>query len=127
MGKLRNLKHEIFAKEVAVGTAPVVAYEVAGFRPHRANHFRLMRRPEVASRIGELKQEREDAARAARVSAYQVLAELNRRGIVRVTDFFDRDAVGALIVCDLQTVPVEVSIALLRFLREALGVTTGSP
>jgi phage terminase small subunit len=127
VGRLRNLKHELFAKEVACGTAPVAAYEIAGFRPHRANHFRLMRRPEVASRIGELKQEREDAARAASVSIDRVLAELKRRGIERVADFFDRDALGAPVVCDLHTVPVEVSIALLRFLREALGVKFGSP
>jgi hypothetical protein len=43
-------------------------------------------------------------------------------GIDRVTDFFDRNEAGVLTPSDLQTVPVEVSMALLRFLGDALGI-----
>jgi hypothetical protein len=126
MGHLRNWKHEKFAQEMSTGAAPAQAYEIAGFKPHRANHFRLMRRVEVATRIEELRRAREDAARAARMPVDQVLTELDRRGVERVADFFDRDAAGILRVRDLRAVPVEVSIALLRFLREGLGIKDGS-
>ena len=73
-------------------------------------------------RIAELRQQREDAARAARVPIEQVLAELDRCGVDHVADFFDRDAAGILRVRDLRGVPVEVSLALVRLLRESLAV-----
>lgn len=57
----------------------------------------------------------------------QILAELGKRGVDQVADFFDRDAASILSVRDLRTVPVEVSLALLRVLREGLGIKTGSP
>jgi hypothetical protein len=41
-------------------------------------------------------------------------------------DFFDRDAAGIYRIRDRQQIPVEVSIALLRLLRESLGVS-GTP
>jgi hypothetical protein len=53
-----------------------------------------------------------------------VLAALSRCGIERLADFFELDDAGALQVRDHQAVPVEASIALLRFLRQSLG--TGS-
>jgi hypothetical protein len=122
MAKLRNPKHEIFAREIATGVDPAKAYVIVGFAPHRANHFRLMRQTDVAARIAELKSERAQAALAARVSVSEVLAKLDARGIDRVMDFFDRSEAGVLTPSDLQTVPVEVSMALLRFLGDALGI-----
>ena len=52
----------------------------------------------------------------------QVLATLDRRGICRVADFFERDAAGILRIRNLQDVPVEVSIAFLRLARESFGL-----
>jgi hypothetical protein len=127
MGRLRNWQHEKFAQEIVAGTEPREAYVIAGYERNRANHNKLLRRLEVAARIDELKQAREVAARAARVPIDEVLAQLSGCGIDLVADFFDRDAAGILRVCDLQRVPVEVSIALLRFLREGLGIKDGSP
>jgi hypothetical protein len=125
MPQLRNAKREVFAREVANGVDPAQAYLNSGFTPHRANHNRLLRHPQVAARIEELRRQREDDARAARTPIEDILAELDRRGFDRVGDFFERDAAGILRVRDLQIVPVEVSIALLRFLHEGLGIKSG--
>ena len=120
---LRNWKHEEFARLVAGGTDAKSAYGLAGFAaPDRRNHNRLLRDRGVAARIEELRRAREDAARAARVPINQVLATLDRRGICRVADFFERDAAGILRIRNLQDVPVEVSIAFLRLARESFGL-----
>jgi hypothetical protein len=122
MTKLRNWRWEKFSHEVAAGGDPREAYVVAGYKPDRANHNRLLRRPDVASRIGELRQDRIEAARAAGMSPPAVLAALTACGIERLDEFFALDQDGVLRVRDHQAVPVEASIALLRFLRESLGI-----
>jgi len=127
MSALRNWRHEKFAQEISAGTDGEQAYAIVGFKPHRANWRRLMRRPNVAARIEELQQTREAEARAARVPADHVLEQFNRCGVELLADFFERDAAGILRTRDLRAVPVEVSIALLRSLREALGILNGSP
>jgi hypothetical protein len=121
-GPLRNWKHEEFARLVAEGTAPADAYVLAGFTRNRANHNRLMRRPRVKDRIDALRRERETAARAARVPIDQVLEEMDRRGLARIEDFFERNAAGILGVRNLEMVPVEVSITFLKALGEGFGI-----
>jgi hypothetical protein len=44
------------------------------------------------------------------------------RGIHRVADFFDIKQSGVLAPCDLRQIPVEISMALLRLLSDALGL-----
>jgi hypothetical protein len=81
------------------GTDIKEAYVIAGFEESSVanrNYNRLLKRPELAARIAELKQEHDDAARAARVPIDEVLGQLSRRGIDRVADFFDRDEAGIL-------------------------------
>jgi hypothetical protein len=124
MTKLRNWRWEKFAQEVAAGSNPREAYTVAGYEPDRANHNRLLRRADVAHRIEELKRDRVDAARAAGMSPPAVLTALSRCGIERLDEFFERDEEGVLRVRDHQAVPVEASIALLRLLRESLGIVS---
>jgi hypothetical protein len=119
---LRNWKHEKFASLVVEGTAPEDAYVLAGFSRHRANHFRLMRQPRVKDRIDVLRRERETAARAARVPISQVLEELDRRGLVQIRDLFELNAAGMFDVSNLETVPVEVSIAFVKALSEGFGI-----
>jgi hypothetical protein len=119
---LRNWKHENFARLVVGGTEPADAYVLAGFERHRANHNRLMRQPRVKDRIEALRRDREMAARAARVPISWVLEEFARRGLVLVEDFFERNAGGVFGVRNLETVPVEVSIAFLKALGEGLGI-----
>jgi hypothetical protein len=131
MGPLRNPKREIFAKHVAAGVELAEAYVLAGYDPNsaaRRNYNRLARRPDVAARIEALKREREALARAARVPIDQVLTALAARGVDRIDDFFDRNAAGVLTFrADLQSLSVEVSLALLRYLHEGLGIAAGSP
>jgi hypothetical protein len=130
MSELRNWKHEDFAKRVAAGTDLAEAFALAGYEAGSAearNYNRLAKRPDVAARISELKLAREAAARAARVPADQVLGALSARGVERLDDFFERDAAGVLRTRDLQVVPVEVSIGLLRLLREALAIQQAVP
>jgi hypothetical protein len=119
---LKNWKHEKFAVLVVAGTDSREAYTLAGFAPNRANHNRLIRQPNVKSRIYALRCERELAARAARVPLDQVLAELDGRGIIRIDDLFERSAAGIVNVRDLKVVPVEVAIAFLRALGDGFGV-----
>ena len=121
-GSLKNWKHEEFARQVVAGTEPADAYVLAGFERNRANHHRLMRQPHMKDRIEVLRRERETAARAARVPISQVIEELDRRGFIRVEDFFDRNVAGIVAVRDLEMVPVEVSIAFLRALGEGFGI-----
>jgi hypothetical protein len=125
---LRNPKHERFARLVAEGAEPDYAYKLVGLTPGRRNHNRLLRNPDIKWRIEELKCEREALAHAAAVPIDRVLAVLAAKGVDRVEDFFDRNAAGILSVrADLRSLPVEVSIALLRCLREGLGIKNGSP
>jgi hypothetical protein len=131
MAPLRNPKHENFARHVAAGVALAEAFVLAGYEPSSAegrNHNRLSKRPDVAARIEDIKREREAIARAARVPIDQVLGTLAARGVDRIEDFFDRNAAGVLTFRpDLQNLPVEISIALLRCLHEGLGIMNGLP
>jgi hypothetical protein len=122
MAPLRNWKHEAFTQLIAEDVNAEEAYARAGFRPHRANYRRLLRRPEVAARVEEIRHKRQASARAARVPIDQILTEFDRHGVNRFEDLFDRDQAGIPRVRDLQRVPVEMAIALLRFLREAFRI-----
>jgi hypothetical protein len=51
-----------------------------------------------------------------------VLEILKNSGIERLIDFFERGAGGNFHVVDFQTVPVEVAIAFLRFVRRAFAI-----
>ena len=124
MGTLRRWKHEKFAQEIAAGTQGQQAYVLAGYMPNRANHNKLLNRPEVAARITELREDRANKARAARLSIEEMLSALDQGGIDRIADFFERNEAGILRVRDLQSIPVEVSIALLRALGEGFRIVT---
>lgn len=119
---LRNPKHEKFARAIVDGKDPADAYVDAGFERDRANHWKLLRNPLVEARVAELKQERERAARAARVPIADVLMELARHGIDRVTDFYQPEPAGGLVVRDLGAVKVEVALALLNSLHDGFGI-----
>lgn len=118
----KNWKHEKFASFVAAGTAPVDAYTLAGFKPNRANHNKLMKYPHIVDRIAVLRREREMAARAARMPLDQVLGELDSRGIIRIEDLFERNAAGIVAVRNLEIVPVEVGLAFIKALGDAFGI-----
>ena len=58
--QLKNRKHEIFARYVAVGETYTRAYELAGYNPSTSNASTLANRPEIAARIKVLKEEKEE-------------------------------------------------------------------
>jgi hypothetical protein len=125
MGKLQNWRYEKFAELIVGGTDIKEAFVLAGFEQSSVacrNYNRVRRRPDVAARIAELEKERDDAARAAGMSPPAVLMTLKGCGVERLDEFFERDDRGIFRIRDLRTVPVEASIALLRFLREGLGL-----
>ena len=122
--RLRNPKHEKFARAIVFdGKDPAEAYVDAGFERNRANHWKLLRNPLVEARVAELKEERETAARAARVPAAEVLIEFVNHGIVRVEDFYHTEPAGDLVVRDLRGIKVEMALALLNSLHEGFGIS----
>jgi phage terminase small subunit len=54
MAALRNLRHEIFAQEVATGKSAAQAYLAAGLRADRRSAWRVRHRSDVVRRIEEL-------------------------------------------------------------------------
>lgn len=121
---LRNPRHEQFAKLIAEGIPAVAAYSIAGYgAPGRRNHNRLLR--VAAGRIEVLRREREAAARAARMPLDQLLGELESRGFTVIEDFFERNAAGIVAIRNLEMVPVEVGMALLKSLAKAFRVREG--
>lgn len=52
--RLENLKHEVFAQQVAKGLTPELAYEMAGFKPHRQSAHRLLTNADVQKRVRQL-------------------------------------------------------------------------
>jgi hypothetical protein len=126
MGRSRSWRRELFARAIAEGKEPKKAYEEARYKSSSVafrNYNRLLNDPDVIALINEYKKERQDRARAARVPIGEVLAKLDARGIHRVADFFDINQSGVLAPCDLRQIPVEISMALLRLLSDALGIS----
>jgi hypothetical protein len=123
MGKpLRNPKHERFCHAIVFdGQDPRDAYVAAGFEPNRANHNKLLRRPDIKARLNELHQHQEKAVQAARKPIAEVLAELLNQGIVCVADFLEVGSDG-LTVRNLKTVRPEAGLALLIALHDGLGL-----
>jgi hypothetical protein len=124
---LRNRKHEKFARAIVDGKDPADAYVDAGFERDRANHWKLLRNPFVEARIAELKEERERAARAARVPVAEMLSELGEHRVERVADFYQTGPAGGLVVRDLCAVKVEVALALLNSLHDGFGIRWDQP
>jgi hypothetical protein len=125
MGKLQNSRYEKFAELIVDGIDIKEAYVLAGFEASSVafrNHNKLRRRPEVAARIAELEKDREDGARAAGMSPLAAVMAFKGCGLERLDEFFERDTAGILQVRDLKAIPVEASIALIRFMRKSLAL-----
>lgn len=56
---LNNPKHELFAQELAKGTTAEKSYELAGYKPSRANASTLKQNKSILQRVSELLAERE--------------------------------------------------------------------
>lgn len=120
---LRNPKHERFVRAIVIeGRNSADAYVEAGFRPHRANHFRLLRQPRIVARIAQIKEERNTVALAARTPIPDVLTELGKYGFERIADFFESAATGFAVRNELRRIRPEVALALIRSLCEGFGL-----
>jgi len=91
MPALKDPQYEKFASELAELKAPIEAYKLAGYAPHRGNANRLARRPEVQARVTELLDE---AAEYADIRRVRVLVEIDRVGRANLADFFERVVTG---------------------------------
>ena len=73
MGLLNNPRHELFAELVATGQSPAQAYAAVGYEGKTAYTCgpRLLKRPEVRSRVTELQQTaaQTSVSRTARLAA----------------------------------------------------------
>ena len=135
MGELINSRFERFCQAYDMliaqkyGTALEIgqrAYVLMGAAPNRANHNRLLARPQVQARLAELKLERESRARAARMPPDDIVTALGDRGLHHMTDFFELDAnLNLRPRGDLKTIPAELALAFLGFVRDVMGIREG--
>jgi phage terminase small subunit len=87
MPVLKNAKHELFAQEVVKGRTLDAAYEIAGFKPHRANASRLRANDSISKRILELKKGIvRRVERSMAVSIERITDEFARIGFANITD-----------------------------------------
>lgn len=77
MGLLKNLRHERFAQELALGKTADEAYQLAGFEANRGNASRLKANESVQARVAEIV---ESAALRAEITVARVLTELGKIG-----------------------------------------------
>ena len=124
MGKLRNPKHESFCRVIVFeGKHPREAYVIAEYEPNRANHNKLLNRPDIKARLTELERERDLVESARRMPIAEMLAELANHGIQRVADFFESKSEEILAVRDLSTVRAEAILSLLNVLCDGTGLS----
>jgi hypothetical protein len=69
MGVLTNGKHEVFAQEIARGTAITKAYVLAGYPANRGNASRLRLHEGIKARIAELQGQKTAAVELAQLTA----------------------------------------------------------
>jgi hypothetical protein len=79
MPELANRRHEWFARGRANGFRLEDAYEGAGYVPDRGHACRLAARPDVASRINELKTELMHAEPINKTTVIHELLEIGRQ------------------------------------------------
>jgi phage terminase small subunit len=128
MPNLRQPKHEQFAREIVAGAAVKDAYTAAGFKPHRANGNRLLRRPEIAARIDELQRE---AGARAEITADRVIIEIGRVAFGNLAAFIEwksKDGTsgdcGKLAVRDITALPEAVTASLQELKIDDEGAVT---
>lgn len=115
MGALRDPQWEKFACELAELKAPLEAYKLAGYLPHRGNASRLARRIEVRTRVKELLDE---AAEFANIRRVRVLVEIDRVGRANLQDFVEAELAadgkptGRVKLKDLTQLPRELTAAI---------------
>jgi hypothetical protein len=78
MGRLRNLRHELFAQALADGKSRGEAMVAAGYPFNRGNQHRLARMPDVIDRLDELRGAADHMVDLRKLDRARVLIELAR-------------------------------------------------
>jgi phage terminase small subunit len=81
---LGNARHELFAQEVAKGSALSAAYVKAGFKPSDSHASRLAHKPHIQARIQDIVGK---AAAKTDIKVERVLEELARIGFANMLDY----------------------------------------
>jgi hypothetical protein len=113
MGRLRNQKHETFAREIAAMTPYERAYQLAGFRGdprwHRFNASKLKHKPDVQARIEELSKEFDQRAG---IHAEYIKRQLLPIVEANVQDLYERDSAGQTKLKAISDIPRNVAAAI---------------
>jgi phage terminase small subunit len=104
MPELKNLRHERFAQNIAMGMNATAAYAAAGYKPSTAHASRLAVNGRVVERVREL-----TAPALARTEATveRVLEELTSLAYYDVTQIFDSND-GRITMKDPRTLPEDL-------------------
>jgi hypothetical protein len=128
MPELMHLQHETFAWLAAHDVPLRKAFIVAGYRAdgfNTSNWNRLARRPDVKSRISEIRELRQKMTDATQMKPAEIVSRLHESGIDTVADFFAAGDRGEMQTRDLSFVDLEVARALVRLVRRATGLPVG--
>ena len=95
MPMLKNQRHERFSQELARGKSATEAYELAGFKPSRANASVLKQKQSIIERVSALleresvveKKALEIAVEKLAITKERVLEELARIGFANMIDY----------------------------------------
>jgi hypothetical protein len=112
MGRLRNVRHELFAIEVAAGTPVDRAYVAVGFKGGkwaRPNGSKLAHKPHVGQRIAELQQQYAIDGGLQAAYIQQKLLPLIEADIRQL---FEKDGEGKLRLRNLADLPDGIAAAI---------------
>jgi hypothetical protein len=84
MTRLRNRRHELVAQALAEGKTRADAFTAGGFPWHRGNHNRLARRPDIVTRVEEIRKGYEQIVDLRKQDRGRLLIELARIACVEV-------------------------------------------
>ena len=122
MGTLKNQRHEQFCRLIVKGTPVTAAYELAGFKPHHNNPYRLRENEAVAARIRELRAQlfrKQDPALIADVERltreFSAIAAADITALMQIVD-------GQVIVNNTADLPRELTAAIAEIRQTKDGI-----
>jgi phage terminase small subunit len=118
MPLLKDPQREIFATQVAKGVAPLKAYITAGYGESSGQPYELVEAPDVAARIGEI---RNIMAARAQISTDRVLAELAAIGFSDITELVSIER-GRLRMKDTKDVAPDLKRAISEIQHGKTGI-----
>jgi len=109
---LKHARHEIFAQEVAKGATYEDAHVSAGYKRNASNASALSRRPDISTRITELRSlGASRAITATGVTKERIVSELIKLGFSNILDYMKINADG-LPYCDFSAITRDQAAAI---------------